>query len=125
MSDLAELLERVKDATGPDRWLSRDIWQYLDTPEWKRAYLLAQEPCGCPHDQAVEYAARHLADVTASIDAAIALVERCLPGCWQRIIDEAMAEVVGRAIETDSAPKISELPLAILSALIQALGEKQ
>ena len=82
--ELQSILDRVREATGPDRELSRDIWQALDTPEWQEAYIRAQEPCGCPHDQAVEYAIRYLDDVTASIDAALALTERVLPDTEDR-----------------------------------------
>ena len=119
---LEGLIERVRAATGPDRELSRDIWQALDTPEWKAAYLRAQEPCGCPHDQAVEYAARYLFDLTASIDAALDLVERLLPGRSVVVgLSSNPSPYCGIAPSTlENAPTA---PLAILTALLTALKD--
>lgn len=71
-----ELLERVEAATGPDRELDRDILKALPTPTdgwgsvwpehitWDSLTLLS--PWAAP--------------ITASIDAAVALVEKMLPG---------------------------------------------
>ena len=59
MTDISELIERVKAATGPDRELDEAIRFYFD-PKGSRYYS--------------ENSA-----YTASIDAALALVERVLP----------------------------------------------
>lgn len=128
--ELSGLVERVRGLKGSDREVSRDIWQCLDTPEWKRAYLEAQAPCGCPHDQAVEYAIRHLPDVTSSVDAALALVERVLPGCelelqinkpnhdWQTaLIRVAPLKMIGGEAST--------LPLALILALLLSLQSQE
>jgi hypothetical protein len=128
--ELSGLIERVRELKGADREASRDIWQYLDTPEWKRAYLEAQAPCGCPHEQAVEYAIRYLPDVTSSVDAALALVERVQPGVelelhinkpnrdWQT----ALIRVQPLKMIGGEAPS---LPLAIILALLLSLQSQE
>lgn len=112
MSDLAELLVRVKAATGPDREIDRAIERLEHGPD-----VIPFTPA-----------------YTASIDAALALVERVLPG-W--FVDHMGADVAGSIGDMKTfgwMVEISDgmtgyqgqapiLPLAILLALIQALGE--
>jgi hypothetical protein len=109
MTDLDALRARVGAATGPDRELDRDLAIYFgiweptkDFNKWKPAPAL-----------------------TASIDDALTLTERVLPGCWFRI-DSAKSrrdEIKWRCEMADNrdwtwAPTA---PLAILLALLAAL----
>lgn len=67
MTDLSELIERVEKATGPDRELDAAIAAHFDLPYGPR-------PVG-----GSEWLSAHF---TASVDAALELVERELPG-WR------------------------------------------
>lgn len=67
MSDVAALIERVRNATGPDRELDRAIQKALDIG-----------PTSFTQDEFNHWPLRF----TASVDAALALVERVLPG-WR------------------------------------------
>lgn len=70
----ANLLSRLQGLTAPDREVDADIFQLLGGSEWDKAYIRAQEPCGCPHDLAVSTAReRYSPAYTASLDAAVAL----------------------------------------------------
>lgn len=111
MGDLTELIERVKAAKGPDRELD---------------YALC--------DQFLEYKERRMArvktgyDYTTSVDAALALVERVLPGWaydlhsprrgapWSAVVmstGESRKIVVGEAASACLA-----IAVALLAALI-------
>lgn len=70
------LAKRCEEAPEQDDDLNGDVFQAVGGPEWDAAYRKAQEPCGCPHDQAVEYARRYADDFTGSLEEAIALTER-------------------------------------------------
>ena len=69
MSELRALRERVEKAEGPDRELDADIFFALN-PEIQELR---------PHFSAGQVAAI-VPELTASIDAAVALIERKLPG---------------------------------------------
>lgn len=101
MTDLAELLRRCEEATGPDRLLASDIGEALHPDEpW---------PFIC-------------ADYTASIDAALALVSRKLPALhWtvRSVIGGASAQV------GDELAFAATAPLAIICALLKALTSEQ
>lgn len=80
---MTDLIATLSGLTSPSREVDADIFQLLGGSEWDKAYIRAQEPCGCPHDLAVSTAReRYSPAYTASIDAAVALCERVLPG-WQ------------------------------------------
>jgi len=123
--DIAELIERLKAAQGPDRELDRHLHgEPLGTTRWS-----------------------FIPNYTASIDAALALTERELPG-WACMISEnwdhlrgisgeRMAFVVelrpvrvdGRLNDEDTFSHVvygATRPLAILAALLSALeAERQ
>lgn len=111
MSDLMELLERVKAATGPDRELDYAISRFAD-------------------GELVRHSSLHL-PYTASIDDALALVERKLPGqhvtmgqnlhhhYWLCTFNSFNGEGEPTAIAQEMHK--SSLPLAILAALLSAL----
>lgn len=107
MTDLNELLERCKAATGPDRGLDYDIDKVL----------------GLNYDFFIR------PRFTASIDAALDLVERMLPDTvrpgFQQNPDRSWSAAILRVqpdeneCPADTAPTA---PLAILTALLQALN---
>jgi hypothetical protein len=101
MSDLASLLEKVRSAQGPDRALDWHVADATGHESFVPAY-------------------------TASIDAALALVERKLPG-W-RVAMYTDGEGKGPcclALRGDEPVKANcqapTLPLAILAAMLTAL----
>jgi len=115
MTDLNELLERVKAATGPDRQLDYVLFCHF-----------------APMEVASAWHPLNGHKYTSSIDAALALCGRALPGYWY---------VMAKGRMTDSEPLYAcELlegaetqlaineghtqPLAILAALILALISK-
>lgn len=132
MSDLTALLERVRAATGSDRRLDIDIGR-LDTSGLHRNYrkdlptdkildaLIYSEECDPPIIVCPKY--------TASIDAALALVERVLPD--REWVVRCDAEQGAFANLTQGKPYTHEwvsdrayaatAPLAILAALLTAL----
>jgi hypothetical protein len=135
MTDISELIERVKAATGPDRELDALLYAIVADhrtvrenmhPEFGRQLLARNNRP--PHD---EYWLDHPATVfpayTASIDAALALAERVLPGCvwtieadacWLRVLTEDdVAEFQGNKAGMGG----KWTPLAIVLALLTAL----
>lgn len=139
LTTLSALQERLRNATGPDRKLDADLWEAFDPifatcrPHW----TVKEIEDFTPHH-------------TASVDAALALVEKLLPGwAWQvetpRFRYEelehgyyACLNNVERALQSrseQSDPRTftgiyckhiwnataPTAPLAILSALIDAL----
>lgn len=109
MTTLTDLLRRVEAATGPDREL--DYAVLLATLPKGHAYLWDPE-------KGHEY--------TASIDAAVALVER-KGGCWEicRGDDNSFrSEVWSTDLPWNSA-EAKTAPLATVTALLGALIEKE
>lgn len=81
--DLAALLERVEAASGPDRELDADITDLLNPlgATWRR---------NPPGEYVYTYVdklgwGKNPEPYTASLDAALALCERVLPGVWRDI----------------------------------------
>jgi hypothetical protein len=103
---LASLLERVREAKGPDRELDYAISRFAD-------------------GELARHSSLHL-PYTASIDASLALVERLLPGSMKRVFDNpddgsTRAEIVSDLIYGKGDH--DTWPLAILVALLRALKE--
>lgn len=118
--NLTALLERVKAATGPDRELDAAIVRALGLAENDLVFYIGR---GDDWPQA---------KITASIDAALALVEKMLPGAMQAsgIMEEGPfcrlvvpnPEYWGyREFKGDGVTQ----PLAVLAALLTALIEKR
>lgn len=126
MSEREELLTRVQKATGPDREIDGDIAEMFDAAPSHlprvtgvgRSWLWAEfvEPDSWETWGAPEY--------TASIDAALALVERVLPGWkWQINKGEGCGLILPGSTITTRVHwgKGANTPLAILAALLTAL----
>jgi hypothetical protein len=107
---LIALRERVREAEGADRQLDKDV------------YILALRAAGVTTPPFAYWGM--ISQYTASIDAALALVERVLPGCGYSLEkDEGrfLASLeVSRCMEEGKSH-----PLAILDALLSALIERE
>lgn len=119
MVELSELIARLEAARGPDRELDADLSEHFggvfyQHPSWSvQTYVTA-------------------APLTASIDAALALVERLLPGWWRSVSESAggwwagLLNPEGGYVSSDAAPTAPRRyfpngALAILIALLCAL----
>jgi len=144
MSEMQKLLERVRAAEGPDRELDAFLCEAFDLPK-------CQEPDCLPdvlrriidcvkvtHDEDPD-----VPFYTSSIDSALALVERLLPGwqwlvrsaskdgkCFARLESPDFADVVWEAGDKETRDiirgeealgKAATPPIAILAALLSAL----
>ena len=131
MTDLAtlrSLRERVIAATGADREIDTVVWLTLTpgvtrrkthVPHWKRPYDIDET-----RDETGLLIV--VPAYTASLDAAVALVERCLPDAvWKVMTDYGdlrratvfrTCDGVGHSQEDAETP-----PLALLAALLSAL----
>jgi hypothetical protein len=142
MSDLPALLERVKAAKGPDRELDVMLADVLDVEP--------DPPLSCTFRQYVrlhsspakvaENANSHhnilntaLPRYTASIDAALALVERKLPGTMRAVGSMEFGPFCRLVVPNDDGGFIDGYhevldaktePLAIIAALLTALIAK-
>lgn len=139
MPDLAALAERLEKATGPDRELDADISVVLLGGEiqWKQTRFTGESyPARkyASRDHVGGFAVGPVELLTASIDAALALVEKVLPGwSWQigtyaRVgISAQLAEPIsteyGPAIGQRADVKAPTAPLAILIALLRTLSK--
>ena len=124
--DIASLLAKVKAATGPDSDLDRAIINGLGYHAWAGRMSYRDPPMW------VDFGSSH---VTGSIDAALALVERLLPGWGVETMSPAGGEYAAcnmwlpppnggpEALWRRSSGKSVTLPLAILAALLTSLKE--
>ena len=128
-SELSALRERVGTATGPDRRLDAEI----------EAALLGGFPSHLCHDGTRRaYSAgrihndddgshltkggRMAAPLTASIDAAVALVERKWPGVgWSLVLDNGLLPQARIFLETYSCAAAATPALALIAALLASL----
>jgi len=118
MVERGELVERLTAATGPSRNLDVAIMDAL---------------CPLPHgDRWFDTGALEnflgerffrAPSVTASVDEAIALVGRVLPG-WHWYVDDRSAAVWPEGVYDESAVEASTPAIALLIALLKA-GETQ
>lgn len=122
----AELLQRIEAASGPDRVLDGDVWHALTAKPgdvWVNDFADGVYHLQDPRDT-IAYEAPP--DLTASIDAAIALVERLLPGRQITMrIDEKDGPRPHSVIAATWFAQCNTLPLAILAALLRALIAKE
>ena len=137
MSDLLELLERVKAAAGPDRELDAAITIALGDGPGEGWTLITQDKPGVFNMDAGRWIngcrIRTPKPFTASIDAALALVERKLPDFAYQLTNDygGLNRVhINVAPGCEGFPpagmNVSEdaetMPLAILVALLTALS---
>lgn len=138
-----DLLERVRAATGPDRELDARIYALADDRDireaigpdgpWRGLKMLLGRSRRPPHDECVlaiwhrnsgEVSAQGAPHYTASLDAALALVERVLPD-WAWSIGNLSTggqAYLMRKGGSMAEGKAATPPLAVLAALLVALG---
>ena len=137
---LSALLERVEACRGPDRELDADLWWVLQHRDAERVFntgalglpkarpATLPIPAGLGRSGVQSYAPTY----TASIDTALALIGRVLPGCvWTVMTDY---ELPGRARLYEAgqfAPRVMQQAdgatpaLALCAALLAAMiGEE-
>jgi len=90
--DLSELISRVEAAKGPDREIDAAIWQLVLPDDYRKARGMASGLWPKNGDREAEeraWASRAARPFSRSLDAAIALCERVLPGwLWEMRQDE-------------------------------------
>lgn len=107
---LRDLLERVERATGPDRQIDRAIW-----------YAIVQD-----NPPAGENDPTHAALYTASVDAALALIGRVLPGFGPVLWQTAEGNWSCHDHFAWSVPETRPTPaLALCAALLAAKIEQE
>lgn len=130
-ADLSELVERLRKATGPDRELDAAIW-LVDEGYEKRGgfnpstvfWTQVQDGFAMEGNSPM----RSVPKFTASVDAALALVERVLPG-WRHAHEKRTNGTciawVDAADDEPCIPSIAEtIPLAILLSALTAIQSK-
>jgi len=122
-NDLTTLIDRVRAATGADRELDAALWLAFEPGATRRQSTVKSSKGLWPDYEIDETRDRTgrlviVPDLTASLDAALALVERCGENP-ERIMNKA----IGRTYEwVDSVPDYRQrLTLAVLSTLLLAL----
>lgn len=132
---LQDLLHRVESATGPDRELDALIMVALGGARRVDECLFygPGETTWCFSDYEHEYDMPPLPYVTASLDAALALVERCLPGAagcdWGLRYNGTRARPYLCQVWLIDGSSVTEQAetgaLALLTALLRALAAGQ
>lgn len=129
MTDLAGLLERVKAATGPDDDGSNPDWRMrkraLDADIWGLGHEVVWDGLAY-YEPAPEQSWVIVPHVTASIDAALALTERVLPGGVDAVLKlQTGGKYFHAELETEEGDETAfnhpSLPLAILAAMLSAI----
>lgn len=131
MSELEELLERVKKATGPGdkalRYIDCHMWVIAQGGDARMVVCDSSEQDfiwergidGLWIRSVVKF--RSVPKYTASIDAALALVERVLPG-WQYNIMDGYCELRHPTFPSKDVSAFgATTPLAIVAATLSAL----
>lgn len=137
---MKDLLERVKAATGPDRELDGALaeafgWRQITVDHGLRLTREWLRPDGFPLPVGT------MADppfFTASLDAALALVERALPGwswaggntrrddnkggCWAVLYDVSTVKTAGKASNANGV--FATVQLAVVAALLSVGGPR-
>jgi hypothetical protein len=136
--DIVGLLERVEAATGPDRELDYELALYEKAPDWRKRKPWKQtngwaKPDVASTSWAVLFYdgggnALPVPQYTASLDAALALCERVLPGWVVQLETWRDPAATARLAEWNIGEAEHEghartLPLALLAALLRALLE--
>lgn len=115
MSDIAALLERVRAATGPDRAIDRDIEEHIVGTQF-RSTKRGREWLTDSHG-GVETWSRQATPFTASVDAALALVERQAGHRWYGVLLDAVRDL---GVSGTSGPE--HLPRFIIVHFLQHIA---
>jgi hypothetical protein len=130
MTDYLDIIERLGKAEDFDRDLDRDIglalmgWRYEEVEGFGQMIYIPDENAYYP-----DHPGSLTPSITSSIDAAIALVERMLPGSYVDVSgDMQNYQWECNVVPPGSATGIglsTTGPIAILLALFDALEEKE
>ena len=127
---LRKLESRISEAKGPSQELNADIWVITGGPSRRNYhYWRGCQPKG-ESPTVRNYALDRAPNLTGSLDAAIALIERVLPGAeWQvsTLYGRATAELPLNQSELNNGVfrDDSNVSLALCLALIRALIAKE
>lgn len=140
MTDLKGLLERVEKAEGPDREIDAEIWLALvpgtTRKQWSYIHKASGKECFVDETRDATHALINVPSYTASIDAAVALVEKLLPG-WRLMVTtpggaylmssdfEPAEEEWGEPKGFTCAADAKSPALALIAALLRALIAQQ
>lgn len=134
MSDLASIIARLASATGPDRELDALIWAHFDNRDVRvndRRQMLAKSR-RAPFDECVAgywwtgefFAESYVPNVSASLDAAIALMGRVMPGepdRWHSLQAAMSDALVMWHAGGKSGSFLQHLPRALCLAICRAV----
>jgi len=141
MTKHTDLIAMLEALTGPDREVDARIWCLFAGVKYKGHFLAYGDPTRtqveftlppkrtrCVTSDAKGYPHKHAAHVTASLDAAVALCERVLPGyLWSLSIHETGTAIAH--VDTDwegSFPRYHAIPaIALLIATLKAIDEQE
>lgn len=121
-SSLDDLLARVEAATGADRELDGAICRAVGDQ------VASDQISGFIWRSGATGGWSDVPNLTASIDAVLALVERCLPGWEWSYHPDAGAKVWASFFlggHHEACGDAETVPLAILSALLRALSDER
>ena len=111
MTDIAELLERVEKANGPDQELDMDI-----------RYRFGQVVRPLPFTPGYGLP---MLEFTSSMDAVIALIDKEMPERIYSLMDSALRQVSRDSVEgTNRKQLTTKLPRALLAAFLRAMMEE-
>lgn len=126
MTEIESLRERVAKAVGPDRELEKTLWFALapgayDAIKDTMSFVVGEHGDRIPNYSLHDPRCRLL----TSIDAALALVERKLPGSGYSIIRFDNGLGVQAEVGDGYVAEAPTAPLAVLSALLVALSQEE
>ena len=137
-TDIAGLIERLETATGPSKSLSRDIqcrvggWYRRTPSEGRTRHPTFIHPNACRDGKPVYDSLhgtdiwREPPDVTASLDAAMALVERVRPGAGWAVGKTPGGTGWARVFKAREYYSEAPTPaIALLIALLKSLETEQ
>lgn len=140
MTDLAALLERVEKAEGPDREIDAELYFWFGMSKRQRTDALKFRERNCEGRElysiailagivAMDYysTCNPIEKYTASLDAAVALVEKMLPGSsWMaaRPPEKTGRAVIVRELVSESEATAATPALALIAALLKELIAK-
>lgn len=124
---MADLLERLRSATGPDRELDANILvglKYVEDADWD--ILIGKDVVNRLSGRTYS----HPAPITSSIDACLALAGRALPGCRFALYTDGGGKGPTALVLRGDEPVLAEergasLPLALLAGVVAALQNNE
>lgn len=130
----AGLLDRLREAQGPDRELDADIWEAAGNCAHRdKEYYAVQDDTGFTcKDCGIDLYGVRIPALSASLDAALALTQEVLPGAGWLIgnergqVDAELFDSQGRWINARRNQGRHKSPaIALLIALLSALQAKE